>query len=62
MAEPMHCPACGAVMNRHADKLVAPVSEAERAAVDPALGGLVVEVHACPRCGATASRRAGSRP
>ncbi len=52
--EPMICPGCGAVMNHHADKLVDPVDRL--AAVDPALGGLLEETHACPACGNVESR------
>ena len=50
----MKCPACGAEMNHHADKLdygAAPESEAEAAEV-------VFEAHACPACGHTATRPA----
>jgi ribosomal protein S27AE len=50
----MICPVCGAVMNHHADKLVDPVDRLD--AVDPALGGLLEETHACPRCGNVESR------
>ncbi len=45
----MHCPACGARMNHHAEKIVYP---------SDAPAGLVEELYACPRCGASASRRA----
>jgi hypothetical protein len=40
-------------MNRHAEKLV--YSDAAR--IDPALGGLIEETHACPGCGNVESRR-----
>ena len=43
----MHCPRCGAEMNRHAEKLVYAESATE----------LVDEIHACPRCGNVESRR-----
>jgi len=49
VSEPMHCPACGARMNHHAEKIVYP---------NDAPAGLVEELHACPECGASASRRA----
>jgi hypothetical protein len=42
-------------MNHHADKLVDPTGREER--VDPALGGVVEETHACPRCGKVEARR-----
>ena len=44
------CPKCGAEMNHQADKLVDPTSreEAETSAV---LGGVIIAVFACPRCG-----------
>jgi hypothetical protein len=41
-------------MNRHAEKLVYS-DHAEW--IDPALGGLIEETHACPRCGNVESRR-----
>ena len=44
-------------MNHHAEKLVQPTASADAASVDPILGGIVEEVHACPACGAVASRR-----
>jgi hypothetical protein len=42
-------------MNRHAEKVVHPDSPTDR--VDPALGGVLEETHACPRCGNVESRR-----
>jgi ribosomal protein S27AE len=51
MAERMRCPKCGAGMNHHADKLVHPVDREEAEQVDPALGGVVQQTHACPACG-----------
>ena len=53
----LHCPKCGAKMNRHAEKLVSSDSLAEAAKIDSALGGLIEETHACPRCGNIESRR-----
>jgi ribosomal protein S27AE len=55
--EPMICSKCGATMNHHADKLVDPRDAREAAQVDPVLGGLLDEMHACPRCGNVDSRR-----
>jgi hypothetical protein len=52
----VQCPACGAEMNPHAEKLMAPRTTSEEAAVDPALGGVVKEIHQCPACGAVESR------
>ena len=57
-ATPMICPRCGAAMNHHAEKLLQPIAPDDTAFVDAALGGVVEEVHACPACGAEASRRA----
>jgi hypothetical protein len=54
---PMICPRCGIAMNHHAEKLIEPRTDAEAARIDPVLGGLVEEMHAC-RCGASASRDA----
>ncbi len=54
---PMVCSECGREMNHHADKLVDPVNAQEAARVDPALGGLVEEMHTCPDCGKGDSRR-----
>ena len=52
---PMQCPKCGATMNRHAEKVVYGGSGRR----DPELGGVLEEMHACPRCGYVASRTAG---
>jgi hypothetical protein len=43
-------------MNPHAEKLMAARTATEEAAVDPALGGVVKEIHQCPACGAVESR------
>lgn len=53
----MRCEKCGAEMNRHAAKLVEPRSADEAASADPALGGVIAEVHACPSCGGIKSVR-----
>jgi hypothetical protein len=45
-------------MNQHAEKLVDPLNPQEAALADPALGGVLDEFHTCPKCGASASRRA----
>ncbi len=54
----MKCPSCGAEMNHHADKVDYTLALNEPEAVEPDLGGIVEEVHTCPKCGATAVRRA----
>ena len=54
----MICQKCGDEMNHHADKLVDPVKPEDIKHVNPALGGMIEEMHYCPGCGATASRRA----
>ena len=56
---PWNCPGCGAVMNRHAEKVVAPRTPAEAAAVDVGLEGALVAEFACPVCG---TRRATLDP
>jgi len=55
-AEPMKCPECGVEMNYHAEKLIDPRSPEEAAKVDPALGGILEEMHTCPECGMAHSR------
>lgn len=52
--EKMKCPRCGADMNHHADKVLP--SESAETALDDAFVANVVEFHACPACGAAASR------
>jgi predicted RNA-binding Zn-ribbon protein involved in translation (DUF1610 family) len=56
MTETMRCPRCGAEMNHQANKLVDPTTREEADASD-ALGGVLIAVFACPRCGYVASRR-----
>lgn len=50
----MICPVCGNPMNHHADKL----DYAQSGATEPGLGGIVKEVHTCPRCGNVEMRAA----
>jgi hypothetical protein len=58
MAErPMICRQCDTTMNRHGEKLVF-TGEARGPGVDPVLGGMVQEMHACPRCGYVDARPA----
>ena len=45
---PMTCPACGAEMNHHADKIDYSV---EDASYDPAFGGVLEEVAKIVHCG-----------
>ena len=53
----LRCPKCGTEMNRHAEKVVYSDSPADAGRIDLALGGLIEETHACPRCGNIESRR-----
>ena len=53
----MTCGACDATMNPHAEKAVVPVTDDEAATIDWAIGGVVEEIHQCPRCGNVQSRR-----
>ncbi len=52
------CPKCGSEMNHHADKVVHSTTAEEAKRVNLAFGGLLEELHACPACGAVASRPA----
>jgi hypothetical protein len=56
----MLCPGCGAAMNHHAEKLDHLAALRDPEAVDPELGGVVQEIHSCPECGKSASRRSPS--
>ena len=53
----MQCPMCGAAMNKHAEKIDNAASWREPTSLDSPLGGVVMEFHKCPKCGASASRR-----
>jgi len=55
----MICPRCGHEMNHHAEKLIHPTGS-DDGPPDPVLGGIVEDLHACPACGAGASRRSVS--
>ena len=48
---PLPCPACGAAMNRHAEKLFTQVRREELAGLDVVMYGVLEEHHLCPRCG-----------
>jgi predicted RNA-binding Zn-ribbon protein involved in translation (DUF1610 family) len=52
----MNCPECGAEMNPHAEKPVEPLTRVEAARADWVLGGMIEEIHECPRCGRVESR------
>ena len=56
--EKMICPQCGAGMNHHSDKMVYFTDPQEANASDSTVRGHIEEFHACPNCGAGASRRA----
>ena len=56
-ASPVICASCEREMNQHAEKLVHPTGSVDDEHLDPILGGIVEEVHACPACGTGASRR-----
>jgi predicted RNA-binding Zn-ribbon protein involved in translation (DUF1610 family) len=47
----IRCPACGAEMNRHAEKVDYSWILEEPAAADSAFEGVLVEFHTCPACG-----------
>jgi len=46
-------------MNHHAEKLLDPRNAHEAARTDPALGGIIEEMHTCPQCGIGQSLRVG---
>jgi len=56
----MTCPRCGAEMNHQADKLREPTTRAE--AESGRLGGVLIAVFACPRCGWIASVQRDDEP
>ena len=49
----MICPKCGVEMNHHADKIDY-ASEEESA--DTVFGGVLKEIHNCPKCGRIEAR------
>ena len=53
------CPDCGVEMVPHAEKPVPPLTGDEAARADWAVGGIVEQIHACPRCERVESRRSG---
>ena len=56
----MMCPQCGIEMNYHAEKIDYLAALDDLAAIDPDLGGVVEEIHACPGCGNMETRRAAA--
>ena len=59
---PMICPRCGDEMNHHAEKLVLSIASADSAGMEQVPGGIVEELHTCPACGTSASRRSVDVP
>ena len=53
----VRCPRCGAGMERHGEMLDCAADLAGPWAVDPDLGGVLLEVHWCPTCGGVMTRR-----
>jgi ribosomal protein S27AE len=51
----MKCPKCGAEMNFHAQKITYGIGSSAGGDTETA-GGTLQEFHACPKCGAVASR------
>jgi predicted RNA-binding Zn-ribbon protein involved in translation (DUF1610 family) len=54
----MLCPDCEVEMNFHAEKIDYDAALDAPDRVDPELGGVIEEAHACPMCGKTLTRRA----
>ena len=59
-AQKMICPNCGGAMNHHANKIDQIATARDQGAIDLELGGVVKEIHSCPKCGESASRRSTS--
>jgi ribosomal protein S27AE len=57
MREKIRCPGCGALMNFHAEK-VDTGTDADAPDELAFWGGVVMEFHTCPRCGAVVERPA----
>lgn len=53
----MKCPKCGADMNFHAEKIVYGLSSDSAEPASDGFNASLQELHACPRCGAAASRK-----
>jgi len=54
----MICPDCGSEMNYHAEKIDYTAALTDPDAIDLDLGGVLEEVHTCPECGKTGTRKA----
>jgi ribosomal protein S27AE len=54
----MTCPVCASKMNHHADKLDYTAELSGEEPIDAALGGVLKEVHTCPKCAAVEMQRA----
>ena len=52
----MKCPKCGADMNFHAQKVVHGLSSDDAESEADSSNAGLLEFHACPKCGAAASR------
>ena len=61
MTQALRCPRCDTVMNRHAEKVVHADNPDDLALVDPALGGVLEQTHACPGCGNVEATRVVNR-
>lgn len=57
-AQKIVCSKCGTQMNHHADKLDFTTVLTEPDAINPEFGGILEQVHTCPKCGNTEVRRA----
>jgi ssDNA-binding Zn-finger/Zn-ribbon topoisomerase 1 len=55
----VRCPACGAEMNFHAEKIDYSLGSPDSDESDPDLGGVLVEFHTCPVCRFVLERPAG---
>jgi predicted RNA-binding Zn-ribbon protein involved in translation (DUF1610 family) len=58
--EKMICPDCGVEMNYHAEKIDHLAAVGSPEAIDPDFDAAVSEIHSCPECGSSASRRSMS--
>jgi ribosomal protein S27AE len=47
----MSCPKCGTEMNHHADKIDYMAGISGDQPIDTELGGVLKEIHTCPKCG-----------
>jgi predicted RNA-binding Zn-ribbon protein involved in translation (DUF1610 family) len=47
----MHCPHCGTLMNRHAEKSIKETHLENSPLFDPRLEGVIAAIYCCPACG-----------